>query len=320
MPRRCSERFRRRASRRGRSPQREDQLQGPRAFARQGAGAARCRQARGGRAHGVGAAARQPGAAGAAARCRHRRARGRSGAARSAGVGPRARRLSPPPLMTPTRPILTIGHSRHSWERFAALLAGAGVETLADIRSVPRSRFSPHFNKDALAAALAARNVEYIFLGKELGGRPQESACIPTAWPITRRWPRHRNSGSGSPAEEAAARAQLGRDVLRSRSARMPPMPAGRSRLARQGVDVRHILASGEVMTHAEAEDRLLELERSRRERLAGPLARGARLPRPIAHGRAKPPIALPSPNKSKKLLPENRSHAREINCLVSAP
>jgi uncharacterized protein (DUF488 family) len=76
--------------------------------------------------------------------------------------------------MTPTRPILTIGHSRHSWERFAKLLAGAGVETLADVRSAPRSRFSPHFNKDALAAALMARNVAYIFLGRELGGRPQD--------------------------------------------------------------------------------------------------------------------------------------------------
>ncbi|MGD9501597.1 MAG: DUF488 family protein, partial [Methyloceanibacter sp.] len=50
--------------------------------------------------------------------------------------------------MTPARPILTIGHSRHSWERFAALLEGAGVEIIADIRTAPRSRFSPHFNKE----------------------------------------------------------------------------------------------------------------------------------------------------------------------------
>src|SRR5262245_66158459 len=78
--------------------------------------------------------------------------------------------------MAPSRPILTIGHSRHSWERFTTLLAGAGVETIADIRTAPRSRFSPHFNKDAMTAALAARNVEYIFLGRELGGRPQSQA------------------------------------------------------------------------------------------------------------------------------------------------
>jgi pyruvate dehydrogenase complex dehydrogenase (E1) component len=48
--------------------------------------------------------------------------------------------------------------------------------------------------------------------------------------------------------------------------------------LAEGGSDVRHILASGEIMTHAEAEDRLLALENlieadllatSREERLA---------------------------------------------------
>src|SRR5262245_55969497 len=78
--------------------------------------------------------------------------------------------------MTPARPILTIGHSRHSWERFTALLEGAGVETIADIRSAPRSRFWPQFNKDAMAAALAARGVAYMFLGSELGGRPQSQA------------------------------------------------------------------------------------------------------------------------------------------------
>src|SRR4030095_5179035 len=89
---------------------------------------------------------------------------------------PKARPLKPASLMTPARPIQTIGHSRHSWERFTALLDGAGVEAIADIRSTPRSRFSPHFNKDTMREALAARGVAYMFLGKELGGRPQSPA------------------------------------------------------------------------------------------------------------------------------------------------
>ena len=72
-----------RLARRGRSPQREDQLQSARAFARQGAGAAGGRQARGRGEDGVGAAARQPGAAGDEPRCGGRRAGGRGRAARS---------------------------------------------------------------------------------------------------------------------------------------------------------------------------------------------------------------------------------------------
>jgi hypothetical protein len=35
------------------------------------------------------------------------------------------------------------------------------------------SRFSPHFNKAAFAASLAARDVAYLFLGQALGGRPE---------------------------------------------------------------------------------------------------------------------------------------------------
>jgi hypothetical protein len=46
--------------------------------------------------------------------------------------------------MTSTRPILTIGHSRHSFERFAALLEGAGIGLIADIRSAhPTRAFHP---------------------------------------------------------------------------------------------------------------------------------------------------------------------------------
>jgi len=75
--------------------------------------------------------------------------------------------------MDSTPAILTIGHSRHPLERFIALLQEAQVTTLADVRSAPMSRFSPHFNRGALVASLAAQGIAYVFLGKELGGRPQ---------------------------------------------------------------------------------------------------------------------------------------------------
>jgi uncharacterized protein (DUF488 family) len=181
--------------------------------------------------------------------------------------------------MTPTRPILTIGHSRHSWERFTTLLAGAGVEVVADIRSAPRSRFSPHFNKDAMAAALAARSVEYVFLGKELGGRPRSQALY--------------TDGVADYEKMAASpEFRLGLDRLMETAARRSvaamcseadPLECHRCllvgrALAANGADVRHILASGAIVTHAEIEERLLSLENlaeadlladSREERLA---------------------------------------------------
>lgn len=66
--------------------------------------------------------------------------------------------------------IWTIGHSNRSLDEFLGLLSGEKIELLADIRRFPASRAHPHFNAEALAAALAERNIIYQhFAG--LGGR-----------------------------------------------------------------------------------------------------------------------------------------------------
>jgi uncharacterized protein (DUF488 family) len=174
--------------------------------------------------------------------------------------------------------ILTIGHSRHPLERFIALLKGASATAIADIRSAPRSRFSPHFNRDALAAALGARNVAYIFLGKELGGRPQDPASYTEGVADYEKMAASPDFRRGlSQLKEAAAQHSLA--VMCSEADPLEChrcLLVGRA-LAGEGADVRHILASGEVMTHVEAEDRLLALQNlseeglfaSREERLA---------------------------------------------------
>jgi len=71
------------------------------------------------------------------------------------------------------REILTIGHSNHPIEHFLALLQEAGVTAVADVRSAPHSRYVPQFNHDALKAALRGAGIAHVYLGQELGGRPQ---------------------------------------------------------------------------------------------------------------------------------------------------
>lgn len=68
--------------------------------------------------------------------------------------------------------IFSIGHSRHTIEAFVALLQAHGIERLVDVRSHPTSKFSPQFGKAPLAERLAAQGIDYVFLGRELGGRP----------------------------------------------------------------------------------------------------------------------------------------------------
>src|SRR6516162_9586134 len=70
--------------------------------------------------------------------------------------------------------LLTIGHSNLAADRFVALLKDAGVTAVADVRSVPFSRWCPWFSGKALAERLAGEAIAYIALGDALGGRPRD--------------------------------------------------------------------------------------------------------------------------------------------------
>jgi uncharacterized protein (DUF488 family) len=80
-------------------------------------------------------------------------------------------KLNDPVIPAPR--LLSVGHSHHDLDAFVVLLRGAGVTTVADVRSSPFSRRLPHFNGPQLASVLRARGFAYVFLGDLLGGRPQ---------------------------------------------------------------------------------------------------------------------------------------------------
>ncbi|WP_445626409.1 DUF488 domain-containing protein [Nostoc sp. DSM 114167] len=73
--------------------------------------------------------------------------------------------------------LLTIGHSNHSIQAFIELLQKYDVTALADVRSYPYSRYLPHFNQLTLKNALLSENINYVFLGRELGARPDNPEC-----------------------------------------------------------------------------------------------------------------------------------------------
>jgi uncharacterized protein (DUF488 family) len=75
-------------------------------------------------------------------------------------------------LLATMTTIYTIGHSRHPAEQFADLLRCKEIALLVDVRSHPASKWAPQFGKAALAQMLSKHGIEYEFLGRELGGRP----------------------------------------------------------------------------------------------------------------------------------------------------
>jgi uncharacterized protein (DUF488 family) len=70
--------------------------------------------------------------------------------------------------------LLTVGHSNHDLPRFLALLRAHDVQGIADVRSWPASRYTPWFDREPLADALEEVGMQYVFLGRELGGRPDD--------------------------------------------------------------------------------------------------------------------------------------------------
>jgi len=67
------------------------------------------------------------------------------------------------------RAVYTIGHSTRPVAELLDLLREHGIETLVDVRTVPRSRHNPQFDQVALACSLEAAGIEYVH-EKALGG------------------------------------------------------------------------------------------------------------------------------------------------------
>jgi uncharacterized protein (DUF488 family) len=85
------------------------------------------------------------------------------------------------PAKSRTR-VLTIGHSTRSIESFIEMLRAHGVKRVVDVRTIPRSRTNPQFNRESLARSLAEAGIGYTHLA-ELGGlRHARKDSLNTGW------------------------------------------------------------------------------------------------------------------------------------------
>lgn len=78
--------------------------------------------------------------------------------------------------------LYTIGHSNHPLNKFIAILHAHQITHLIDVRAIPKSRFNPWFNHQALRHSLILNNIHYQQF-PELGGRRKPNInSINTAW------------------------------------------------------------------------------------------------------------------------------------------
>lgn len=78
--------------------------------------------------------------------------------------------------------IFTVGHSTRTAEEFVYLLRAHDVTFLYDVRTVPRSRTNPQFNKDTLPKTLKAAGIAYEHIPALGGLRKPKSDSVNAAW------------------------------------------------------------------------------------------------------------------------------------------
>src|ERR1700686_3602565 len=78
--------------------------------------------------------------------------------------------------------ILTIGHSTHPAEEFLAILKAHSIEQLVDVRTIPKSRHNPQFNRESLEHLLHGQGIAYVHMPGLGGMRHPRKDSINTAW------------------------------------------------------------------------------------------------------------------------------------------
>lgn len=78
--------------------------------------------------------------------------------------------------------VFTIGHSTRTLEEFVELLKAYGVTLVVDVRTVPRSRHNPQFNKETLPNTLKQEGVKYIHMAGIGGLRRPTRDSVNLAW------------------------------------------------------------------------------------------------------------------------------------------
>lgn len=160
----------------------------------------------------------------------------------------------------------TIGYGNLPAEDFVNLLAGAGIDTVIDVRSVPYSRFNPDFKREPVEKFLAGHAIAYRYLGDKIGGRRLEPELLRPDGSTDYRKVRATEKFRAG-IDEVVAIVSSGKNVALM-CAELEPERCHRfvlisPALQARGVPVVHILPDGRVQSNEELErvmvDRLFD-------------------------------------------------------------
>lgn len=78
--------------------------------------------------------------------------------------------------------VMTVGHSTRPIDAFTHLLQAHTVQRLVDVRTVPRSRHNPQFNRDQLSLSLNSAHIHYSYMSGLGGFRHAQHDSVNMGW------------------------------------------------------------------------------------------------------------------------------------------
>jgi uncharacterized protein (DUF488 family) len=157
--------------------------------------------------------------------------------------------------------IYSIGYGNRPFDDFLKLLRRHRIDAVADVRSTPHSARFPDFSQPSFESRAKSEGLKYVFLGDLLGARPSDPEL-------------YENGRASYDAMARSSAFRQGLERVESGSekfsiallcAEKDPIDCHRAiliarHLIREGYNVTHVDADGELETHSELELRLLKL------------------------------------------------------------
>lgn len=174
--------------------------------------------------------------------------------------------------MNSSKQLFTIGHSNLGIDDFISLLHQYQITAIADVRSHPYSRYLPHFNKSTLQSTLANTGIRYVFLGQELGARPNDLSCYVNGKAL------YQKIAATELFSQGIHRILKGLETskIALMCAEKDPITCHRTilvcqHLRKYGLEINHILNDGSLESHQHLEKRLLSLHGLDQSQLSQP-------------------------------------------------
>jgi uncharacterized protein (DUF488 family) len=159
--------------------------------------------------------------------------------------------------------IYTIGHSSHDIDYFLELLKMHNINTVVDARSVPFSKYVPHFNKDDIKRTLFNNKITFIYMGTELGIRQKDKNLFSETGLLD--YDKVKSSQNFLTGIERLKNGIFMGYKIAVMCSEKDPVDCHRSiligeELFKQTYNVLHILPDGSIQTHSDFLERLTDM------------------------------------------------------------